>query len=146
MAWQNDPLVLYHGTVTPFANDISQRKRPDLTKARARSDFSVGFYTTRVRKQAEDFANKKYHRMLRLCQQNSMNLDPRSAAVVELLIDRNRLGRLDTLAFVFGEVDWHDFVTYCRTGIRGHRGPGSYYDVVYGPVATIRENGGSMSN
>jgi hypothetical protein len=38
---------------------------------------------------------------------------------------------------VFGEVDWHDFVTYCRSGICGHRGSGSYYDVVYGPVSTI---------
>jgi len=62
MVWLNDPLVLYHGTVRPYAHDIFTNG-PDLAKCLARRDFSLGFYTTRVKSQADDFANERYRKM-----------------------------------------------------------------------------------
>lgn len=59
------------------------------------------------------------------------------AAVVEYEINRDKLGALGTLAFVFPEFGWHDFVKNCRTGTFDHKGPGTYYDIVYGPIYTI---------
>jgi Protein of unknown function (DUF3990) len=135
MVWQNSALTLYHGTVWPFADAIFQQKRPDLTRCRPRSDFSAGFYTTRVWAQAIAFANEKYRYKNRLYRTNSININPERAAVIELSIDRNALGALETLAFVFGDSDWHEFIQYCSSGVCGHRGKGDYYDVVYGPVS-----------
>jgi len=66
-----------------------------------------------------------------------MNLDPDCAAVVEFSIDRNFLGQLDTLAFVFGENDWKEFVDHCRAGSFYHKSGNRHYDVVYGPVSTV---------
>lgn len=109
---------------------------PDLAKCLVRRDFSVGFYTTRVRSQAEEFANEKFRKMAALYRHNGMNVDPDCAAVVELSIDRNALGQLDTLAFVFGEDDWKVFVDHCRAGGLYHKPGNSNYDVVYGPVST----------
>lgn len=137
MAWQNDPLILYHGTVGPYADAIFQQKRPDLTQCRPRSDFSAGFYATRSLLQATVFANERYRKMNALYLANSVNINPERAAVIELSIDRNQLGALSTLAFVFGDSEWRDFVKHCHSGVCRHWGSraGDYYDVVYGPVS-----------
>lgn len=138
MAWSNGPLTLYHGTIGPYAAAIQRHKRPDLAQCRARSDFSRGFYTTRRMAQAVSFANEKYRKMNALYLANSINIDPVRAAVVECSINRNALGRLETLAFVFGDSELQDFINHCRSGVCRHRGasPGDYYDVVYGPAST----------
>jgi hypothetical protein len=57
--------------------------------------------------------------------------------VVEYTADRDMLGKLDTLAFVLPEPGWQEFVNNCRYGSFDHKGPGAYYDLVYGPVSTV---------
>jgi hypothetical protein len=59
------------------------------------------------------------------------------AAVVEYRVDRDVLGKLDTLAFVLADTEWRDFVQNCRIGTYDHKGPGQYYEAVYGPVSTF---------
>jgi hypothetical protein len=143
MVWRNDQLTLYHGTVEPHAIDI-EHNGPDLTKCRVRRDFGRGFYTTRRLAQAQDFANSRYRKMLHNFRHNPrIHADPICAAVVEQVIDRNTLGRLDSLAFVLPEPEWVDFVKNCRLGTFDHKGPGLYYDVVYGPVSTIANETGA---
>jgi len=133
MSWSNDPLVLYHGTVSAYAADI--RRGIDVAKCRRRSDFARGFYTTRVLSQAVDVANERFRKMRALYTHNAVNPDPVSAAVIEFAINRNNLGQLDTLAFVLPDAGWHEFVTHCRSGADGHKGKGIYYEVVYGPIS-----------
>jgi hypothetical protein len=136
MVWRNEPLTIYHGTVEPHAVDI-ENNRPDLTKCRLRRDFGRGFYVTRRLGQAQDFANYRYRTMYQRHRHNpSVHADPICAAVVEHVIDRALLGDLGTLAFVFPDQDWADFVKNCRVGTFDHKGPGLYYEVVYGPVST----------
>ena len=66
-------------------------------------------------------------------------IDPNEAAVVEYVIDRNALGVLDTLAFILPDGDWAEFVKNCRSDTYDHKGPGAFYELVYGPVATIAQ-------
>jgi len=90
--------------------------------------------------QAKKFGREKYDRWKERHSRGLTAIDPLGAAVVELLIDLDDLGGLDTLAFVQPTTDWSDFVTYCRCGVTSHR-PGlqsGFYDVVYGPVSTSR--------
>ena len=136
MVWQNGPLVLYHGTAGVHATDL-ENGRPDLAKCRKRRDFGQGFYTTRREEQARGFANHVYNKM-RAHFLNKRGPDPLEAAVVEYVIDRNDLGSLDTLAFVFPDDDWRDFVQNCRLGVFDHKGPGIYYDVVYAQYQQCR--------
>src|SRR5438045_4091512 len=100
MPWRNDPLVLYHGTVGIFATDIEAHRRPDLAKCRRRRDFGQGFYMTRRPEQARDFANALYQKMRYQLLHTGRGPNPQEAAIVEFTVDRNTLGRLDTLAFV----------------------------------------------
>ena len=103
-SWSNGPLTVYHGTVAPFARNISAIGI-NLVHCRDKSDFGRGFYTTSIRQQAVLYANQRFADMqdefVRSQQQNSQSrLDPEAAAIVEFLADRDSLGRLDTLAFV----------------------------------------------
>jgi hypothetical protein len=52
---------------------------------------------------------------------------------VEVFVDLDKLGQMDTLAFVQPTQDWQEFVSYCRLPSCGHKGRGIYYQVVYGP-------------
>jgi hypothetical protein len=137
MPWGNDPLVLYHGTVSAYVADI--RRGIDIARCRLRSDSGQGFYTTRGLSQAVDFANQKFRKMRALYTQNAVNPDPISAAVIEFTIDRNVLGRLDTLAFVLPDSEWQEFVAHCRSGTGGHKGKGIYYQTVYGPISIFTD-------
>jgi hypothetical protein len=133
MAWTNSDLVLYHGTVDFHAVDI-RNNGIDLGRSARRGDFSRGFYMTRIRSQAETFAVSQF-RKLALVPPLPGRPPPRrpnAAALVEFKVNRNALGRLETLAFVQPTSDWRDFVTHCGTGA-AHRA-GEQYDVVYGPV------------
>src|SRR5690242_17840440 len=124
-SWNNGPLIVYHGTVAPFARNISATGI-NLVHCRDKSDFGRGFYTTGIRQQAIVYANQRFADMqdefVRSQQQNSQaRLDPEAAAIVEFLVDRNGLGRLDTLAFVQPTDDWLDFVRHCRIPNRNHK-------------------------
>ena len=63
-------------------------------------------------------------------------------AVIRIKVSREKLARLDTLAFVRGDFYADDFwslVHYCRKGAfdHGRKGRISCYDIVYGPVASL---------
>jgi Protein of unknown function (DUF3990) len=135
MPWNNGRLTLYHGTVGPHADDITARGI-DLTRCKDITDFGRGFYMTRILAQAVNFANQRYSEFsddyLRL---GKTGFNPERAAVVEASVDLDTLGRLDTLAFVQPTPDWQDFVSHCRLPSFGHKGPGNYYQVVYGPMS-----------
>jgi hypothetical protein len=136
MAWRNDPLPLYHGTVGIYADDIEQNGI-NLAQARPGRDFGRGFYLARREAQAIRFANDRYQKMISLHRHNGSQPDPICAAVLHFSIDRNELGRLESLVFVSPDPEWHEFVKHCRQNMNGHRGPGNYYEVTYGPVSTV---------
>lgn len=137
MSWRNGPLKLYHGTTQAFAAEVM--KGIDLSKSISNRDFGPGFYTTRKLGQAKNFARGKYD-TLKERHSRGRAPDPIGASVVELWINLDTVGGLDTLALVQPEPDWTDFVTYCRHGINSHRpnAPNRFYDVGYGPVSTFQ--------
>jgi len=126
--WRNQPIRLYHGTLASDARSVIQRIQ--VSRGAIYRDFGRGFYTTTDLRQAAKWANH-------LAQaQNGAK-----AAVVELVLDRDRLAELDCLAFVRGDENAHDFwsfVRHCREGRTAH-GSRGYYDVVVGPVAAFWE-------
>jgi hypothetical protein len=133
MPWSNAPLTLYHGTVGPYSDNI-RVSGIQLARCALKTDFGQGFYLTRIYEQAVRYANDKYDEMMddfhRL---NSFN--PVNAAVVQFTVDRETLGKLDTLAFVQPTPDWREFVSYCHLPSNAHKPGGGLYDVVYGPMA-----------
>jgi hypothetical protein len=136
MVWTNDALTLYHGTAASCADDI-RANGINLTHAVRTRDFGAGFYTARSLTQAMQFANDTYRRMRALYENNNrVHADPLDASVIELRIDRDRLGQLSTLAFVLPTDEWREFVMHCRHG-GSHRPNATNYDVVYGPVSTM---------
>ena len=129
--WTNPRIVLYHGTTDSAARSICDAV--DLNFGSSRKDFGRGFYTTTWKSQAKDWADRAARRM-----KNGER--PR---VVRLTLDRNILGSLETLAFIRGARDAHDywnFVRHCRKGLPHRSINQAYYDVVYGPVAVLWEN------
>jgi uncharacterized protein DUF3990 len=128
--WTNQDLVLYHGTMDRFAAAIV--RGPILTaKGRLNTDFGPGFYTTTNQRQAQTWAA-----------QIAATRPPSNAAVIEIVVSREHLARLETLAFVRGDFNADDFwslVHYCWMGGTDHARPrpARYYDVVYGPVAAF---------
>jgi hypothetical protein len=132
MPWNNAPLRLYHGTLEAAANGIRATQRADLSRCYPHKDFDRGFYTTSIRDHAEAFANN------RLKDKLGLGRNPGRAAVVEFEINRNDFGGLDSLCFVQPTQHWVDFVAHCRDpSTTGHKPPGTYYDVVCGPVARL---------
>jgi Protein of unknown function (DUF3990) len=133
MPWNNGRLTLYHGTVGPYADDIA-KNGIQVAKGNDKTDFGRGFYMTRILAQAIRFANQKYAELnddyLRF---GKPGFDPERAAVVEVFVDYNVLGGMDTLAFVQPTPDWKEFISHCRLPSCGHKGFGNYYQVVYGP-------------
>jgi hypothetical protein len=128
LAWTNSDLPLYHGTDDNAAARIVS-EGVDLTKCSPLADFGRGFYTTTNLEQAKNWASLKAKRIRR--KQPSAR-----GAVLGMSVDRNWLGKLDSLAFVrsAAEVDYPTFVRFCRSGCSPHRPTGDY-QVVYGPVA-----------
>src|SRR4051812_46245403 len=99
MAWANGPLVVYHGTVRPFAESIATNGIL-LTRCLDGTDFGRGFYTTRLLSQAILHANQRYADLQDAFVRAKASFDPQGAAVVEFFLRRGDLGALDTLAFV----------------------------------------------
>jgi len=130
-AWTNQDFVLYHGTIDSYATELVRGKI--LTSlGRTHTDFGPGFYTTSLPRQAHSWAARL-----------AASIPGTQPAVVQLHLSRTDLARLESLAFVRGDFDAEDFwslVQHCRTGATGHGRPaesGSYYDVVYGPIAAF---------
>lgn len=135
--WTNQPLRLYHGTTEVHAGTIL-RSGVQVGRGRSERDFGPGFYTTTLREQADHWA-----------WQRSADEAGGRPAVLEITLDRNALGRMETLAFVRGEREAADFwslVAHCRSGgtDHGRHGPEACYDVVIGPVAAFWQQRVSM--
>ncbi len=85
----------------------------DVTKGSPYTDFSRGFYTTTLRRQAESWA----------CERSKLAKIPSPPAVVAITVPREDLAQLETLYFVRGNFDAEDFwsfVWHCRQGNLGH--------------------------
>ena len=130
IAWTNQDITVYHGTVDLFAAAIVAGPI-QVGLGKPHTDFGPGFYTTTVSRQARMWAA-----------QISATRAGSNPAVVEFVIDRQALAGLETLTFVRGDFDAEDYwslVHHCRKGAldHGRAAPSPYYDVVYGPVAAF---------
>jgi hypothetical protein len=148
MVWGNNPFVVFHGTVGPFAEAIVQRdpNAIDPTKCSHDTDFGKGFYVTRIWEHAVSHANERYNDLqdefLRAANSSSSRSvsDPECAAVIPFEVKLDLLGALETLAFVQPISHWFDFVRHCRANRNHKMSPDSYYDVVYGPMFVPTDN------
>ncbi len=132
MAWNNGPLVLYHGCDDVSAANIN-KNGVQLTKCKRLADFGHGFYTTTNLGQAKNWANRNCQLLLR-------SGKAAVATVIRFDVDRDKLANLDFLGFVSenSNPDFWNFVRTCRQSQppRQHRRSGNaYYDVVFGPVS-----------
>lgn len=133
MAWTNGTLTFYHGTIGPHARNILANGIL-LSASSAETDFSVGFYATRILSQAVRHANHRYRELFADDQRHG-GLHPEYAVVVEVSARLDGLGGLDALSFVQPTADWSDFVNHCRSPSHGHKGYNRYYESVYGPMS-----------
>ena len=124
--WQNQDLVLYHGTIEKYLTSIIDGV--DVKRGRVRLDFGQGFYTTSFENQAVNWAWSKY--------QKELGSKP---VVVRFGIARDSLAKIESMWFVRGTPMASDFwslVFHCRRGGDSHQrisSPG-WYDLVVGPV------------
>ncbi len=147
---------LYHGCLRKdatamLASGISH------SVGHADADFGLGFYTTTIRGQAEDWAYLK-HKGESLLNRGRPNFQP---VVVWLRVPRAELSRLETMAFVRGHYDaeeYWSFVQHCRASIRktlttpavvhhherDATGTPTWYDLVCGPVAAFWQQRSAM--
>ena len=109
-------MKVYHGSYTP----ISQI---DLSKCEKHKDFGQGFYVTRYRKQAEEWAEKIGHK------------HRRQGVVTEFEFFESAFTSWDYRVLRFEDYteEWLDFVTLNRNP--RHENPVHDYDIVEGPVA-----------
>jgi hypothetical protein len=133
--WENQDIVLYHGTLKRFAELILQNGI-DLSKSQIGRDFGIGFYTTTILYQAEDWAWQA------LRGKNALPDD--TPAVLRYQIRRENLAKLDSLWFIDAQrsnEDFWSFIFHCRNGNLGHgrMGPVLYYDCVAGAVTASWE-------
>jgi hypothetical protein len=109
-------MIVYHGSYTEI-------KEIDLSKCVPRKDFGKGFYVTKIRQQAEIWANRmgKVHR----CE----------GVVTEFVFYENAFidGTYRVLRFDAYNDAWLDFVTLNRR--KDAPIPAHDYDIVEGPVA-----------
>jgi Protein of unknown function (DUF3990) len=130
VVWNNQDIVLYHGTVDSFASVI-ETGRILVRRGRTHTDFGPGFYTTTSLRQAHTWAADIAAR--------KVGAKP---AVIQVTIGREHLAQLETLTFVRGDFDADDFWSlghHCRKGATDHgrARPKKYYDLVCGPVASF---------
>lgn len=138
VAWTNQDITLYHGTLTAHVPSLSKGINPLL--GRSCTDFGIGFYTTTLLDQAKSWAWQA------ACRAVAAGNPTATGSVLVYTLNRERAAALDSLAFVRGDSDAEDFwsfVFHCRNGLPGHgrRLPGpaakAVYDIVYGPVAAF---------
>ena len=123
--WNNQPIILYHGTIARSATEIVQNGI-DLSLGRPNVDFGRGFYTTTSRMQAQKWAEVV------------ADGEGETPAIVRVTMRRASLSRLRTLAFVRGTpdaTDYWSFVSHCRRKLQRSPYTDQYYDVVYEPIA-----------
>jgi hypothetical protein len=123
--WNDQEIVLYHGTLAVHVASIMQQVDPAVCKFLR--DFGRGFYTTTNRQKAEGWARN-------LVLQSGGGVP----AVISFMVEREEIAQLDCLFFVRGTpsaADFWSFVQYCRTVAADHnRARTGWYDVVAGPV------------
>jgi len=120
--WTNAPAILFHGTSKTSAQDITANGAR-LLKGSSYLDFGPGFYTTENHDQAAAFA-RLHHQA--------------QAAVVTIVVDRERLAQLSFLAFGNAIPSFWELICHHRLAKQqDHRRPNTphMYDVVVGPVA-----------
>jgi hypothetical protein len=127
-------VVLWHGCTDSDRASIEQQGvNPAFGKID--TDFGRGFYTTSLRRQAEQWAWLRYFDQKRAS----------PPVVLWFRILRRSLARMDFLGFVRGDYRYDDYwslVQHCRQSLpanaRDHAGPHQgWYDVVMGPVAAM---------
>jgi Protein of unknown function (DUF3990) len=134
-SWTNQELVVYHGTDDVSAANIMAPAPPlnhgiQLAYCRPLADFGQAFYTTTYFHQAANWANMRCAAI-----HSSVASRPAIATILEFRINRELLGRLQSLVFLReDQPNYWDFVHHCRTGAGPHRSTGDY-DAVYGPVS-----------
>lgn len=108
-------MTLYHGSFVEVRN-------PDVTYGRKEVDFGRGFYLTRLRKQAADWADVVAGRVPR-----------RRARLNKYAFDKDAAlaAGFRCKEFSAYDLEWLDYVVDCRKGGRLQR----RYDVVEGGVA-----------
>jgi len=109
--WNNQDIVLYHGTVDSVALAIETGVIL-VSRGRTHTDFGPGFYTTTLLRQAHTWAA-----------QIASSKAGTKPAVIEITLGREDLAQLETLAFVRGDFHADDFwslVHYCRKGATDH--------------------------
>ena len=123
------------------------------------TDFGLGFYTTTLMRQAEDWAYIK-HKGKSLFNRGLPDFQP---VVVWFRVPRDRLALLESLAFVRGDYDAEEFWSFaqhCRSSVRAtaaapavvhhHErdasGHPTWYDFVSGPVAAFWPQRSAMLN
>jgi hypothetical protein len=109
-------MIVYHGSYEEIV-------KIDLSKAEYNKDFGRGFYTTKVRKQAEAWARRKGRP------------HGTSGFVSEFLFNENAFDDINfkTLRFPGYTEEWFDFIISNRD--RTIQAPAHDYDIVEGPVA-----------
>ncbi|MBX9572180.1 MAG: DUF3990 domain-containing protein [Candidatus Obscuribacterales bacterium] len=132
--WKNGPLTLYHGTLKLHVESVLSGIK--LAESKGKPDFGRGFYTSTSIRQARKWSKIKQERYF---QRKGKEED---TALVEFKVDREKLSELSCLFFVRWSPSNEDFwsLIYRFRGERGvgHKMDGSCYDVVVGPVATMR--------
>lgn len=103
-------MTLYHGSYVAVS-------KPDLKHSRPEVDFGMGFYTTPIYEQAENWC-KRFKRK------------GNDGIVSRYLFDATAFEKLKTLVFDSYSEEWLDFVLRCRIGRDM-----SDYDIVSGGVA-----------
>jgi hypothetical protein len=137
--WNNQDIVLYHGTVDSVALAIETGVIL-VSHGRTHTDFGPGFYTTTLERQAYTWAAQ--------IADSKAGAKP---AVIEITVGREDLALLDTLVFARGDFDAGDFwslIHHCRKGATDHGRmvPNTYYDLVYGPVAAFWHQRTAIAN
>ena len=133
---------LWHGCLKSDVKSI--RKGIDPTKGNPVSDFGRGFYTSTVKRQAREWAWKRW-----ADSKGKLRGTGGAPLVVRFRIPLEQLAVLDSLVFVVGNHEqdrFWSFVHHCRQsttrivrahGHPAHKAPDDWYDVVWGPVAAF---------
>ncbi len=129
--WNNQPLILYHGTVETEVFSILRGVEPSC--GRLKTDFGAGFYTTTLLRQAQTWALRQVRWRRR-----------GKSAVIQFEVSRDELATLDCLWFFRGHFEAEDFwsfVFHCRTGGKAHlrKSNQGWYDLVAGPATASWE-------
>ncbi len=139
LTWKNDDLVLYHGctdrSLQPnLTNGIavnSPNHGISATAGLPNRDFGQGFYATSFPLQASSWANLQVAKL-------AASGTACHAVVLQFVVARDALAKLEALVFVTEFNSYWPFVSYCRHGNSPHGRTGQpqpQYDVVYGPVS-----------